>query len=773
MRKGDTLIEVAIAIAIFSLVAIGVVSVINGSTSTSQSALEVTVTREEMDAQAEALRFIHTSYIAGGKANAVGNDKYQQLWEKIAGRAEHTASEVERILDYNPATCRELYDASNQSNIFDQKAFIVNTHTMGNTIDFASSSVTTTAKNTFLNNTIVSRTKNDNGDLFRQATTYPRLLYRYSNDEQLLDTSGQSAGTNASTYYNYDTIAAAEGIFVVGVKDQRTTAVVSGSGIDYRASAFYDFYIRTCWFAPGADKPSTISTVVRLQDPAAVEYESGGTEFNRVAVDFYSNDGTGDSMRVWAEVGATVGPIEPFSRSGYTFVGWSRSSSASSPTYNTTQSIPVTGATSYYAVWKRATGMVTVTFNSNGGYGTMANMTVPVNTEITPANGFSRSGYTFAGWSTNKNATSGTIGPIRVTGTMTLYAIWRNNSSISTEDRVLVRFYENDGSKLLRSVWVEIGTRVMAYTPYYRYGYAFSGWSRNRYATSATYLADRQITITTATDFYAVWKAELPIVSYNANGGTGGMEEQVVSMSGGYVSLLPNQFTRSGYIFMGWSTNRYATQPMYNERSYIQVYNSMTLYAVWMEWPKMKNWNIRMYWYNYYYDYYYYSFNLDSNLYGSNLSNSYFTLSPSNTTVYYFNGYYTNNQVMASLSQSTSYSWRYGNYNEIETISASLPVGKTYYYYVYIPPCNNGRYWYCYDGYAIFYSAYYYNQIYVNVNGSRYYLHNASGFYNYFDDYYYYYYYRRNSGLYWNVFKIQNGRIYSRQTITTSPETWY
>ena len=55
MRKGDTLIEVAIAIAVFSLVAIGVVSVVNGSTSSTQSALEVTVSREEIDAQAEAL----------------------------------------------------------------------------------------------------------------------------------------------------------------------------------------------------------------------------------------------------------------------------------------------------------------------------------------------------------------------------------------------------------------------------------------------------------------------------------------------------------------------------------------------------------------------------------------------------------------------------------------------------------------------------------------------------------------------------------------------
>ena len=44
IRHGDTLIEVAIAIAIFSLVSIGVVSVVSSSTSAAQSALEITVT---------------------------------------------------------------------------------------------------------------------------------------------------------------------------------------------------------------------------------------------------------------------------------------------------------------------------------------------------------------------------------------------------------------------------------------------------------------------------------------------------------------------------------------------------------------------------------------------------------------------------------------------------------------------------------------------------------------------------------------------------------
>ena len=76
MRKriGDTLVEVALAIGIFSMVAISVVAVVSGSSSGAQSSLETTVTREQIDAQAEALRFIHNSYIADVKSDAKDGD---------------------------------------------------------------------------------------------------------------------------------------------------------------------------------------------------------------------------------------------------------------------------------------------------------------------------------------------------------------------------------------------------------------------------------------------------------------------------------------------------------------------------------------------------------------------------------------------------------------------------------------------------------------------------------------------------------------------------
>ena len=62
--RGDTLIEVLFAVTVFSLVAVGGMAIMNQGTALAQRSLELTLVREEIDTQAETLRFIHDSYIA-------------------------------------------------------------------------------------------------------------------------------------------------------------------------------------------------------------------------------------------------------------------------------------------------------------------------------------------------------------------------------------------------------------------------------------------------------------------------------------------------------------------------------------------------------------------------------------------------------------------------------------------------------------------------------------------------------------------------------------
>ena len=74
---------------------------------------------------------------------------------------------------------------------------------------------------------------------------------------------------------------------------------------------------------------------------------------------------------------------------------------------------------------------VTVTFNSNGGSGTMANQTIPYNTPTNlTTNAFTRTGYTFQGWATTANGAKvyNDGASVTLTTNTELFAVWKVNS---------------------------------------------------------------------------------------------------------------------------------------------------------------------------------------------------------------------------------------------------------------------------------------------------------------------------------------------------------
>ena len=207
IKKGDTLIEVAIAIGVFSVIAISVVSVMSSGTSSAQLALETTLAREEIDSQAESLRFIHDTYVSSGEG----------IWETITGNAVEASGDV---MQYSPETCVELYDDENPTYGY---AFVINPRKISDA-----------------NSAYVKLS--DNTDKIVPATTYPRLIF-------------DDSGKLTDDYSNTD-LYRAEGIYVVAVK---------GEAAD--TPSYYDFYIRSCWYGTGNEEPSTISTVIRLHNP--------------------------------------------------------------------------------------------------------------------------------------------------------------------------------------------------------------------------------------------------------------------------------------------------------------------------------------------------------------------------------------------------------------------------------------------------------------------------------------------------------------------------
>lgn len=237
--SGDTLVEVMFALGIFSMVAITVVSVMSSGSSNMQTSLETTMARNEIDAQAEALRFIHQAYLAEKDEDIPDEEKYySNIWNRIVELAHKNALELntssydKTLVDYSPTTCSELYTGTN--NISTQNAFIIDTRALGETT-----------------NVVYEADSASIGDFFREASIYPRVFYTGA-DKTLL-----SSGTSLN---------AIEGLYIVGLQDNSGT-VLSRETQTVEDSAFFDFYIRSCWYGYGKTIPTTISTLIRLYDP--------------------------------------------------------------------------------------------------------------------------------------------------------------------------------------------------------------------------------------------------------------------------------------------------------------------------------------------------------------------------------------------------------------------------------------------------------------------------------------------------------------------------
>ena len=107
------------------------------------------------------------------------------------------------------------------------------------------------------------------------------------------------------------------------------------------------------------------------------------------------------------------------------------------------------------------------------------------------------------------------------------------------------------------------------------YRYAFTGWSPEVVAAEedATYTAQYSAT---ARVFYTI--------TFNANGGEGGMEPQRFEV-GVDTALNTNTFTREGYKFIGWNTAADGSGTAYaDEGAILELTGDMTLYAQWQFW---------------------------------------------------------------------------------------------------------------------------------------------------------------------------------------------
>lgn len=94
-QRGDTIIEVLFAVTIFSLVAIGGLSLMNQGTAMAQRALEIGLVRQQIDQQADALKYLNQAYVADYGKRGTATTRWQQIIQSEA---------VDRAQDFKDVT---------------------------------------------------------------------------------------------------------------------------------------------------------------------------------------------------------------------------------------------------------------------------------------------------------------------------------------------------------------------------------------------------------------------------------------------------------------------------------------------------------------------------------------------------------------------------------------------------------------------------------------------------------------------------------------------
>ena len=144
-------------------------------------------------------------------------------------------------------------------------------------------------------------------------------------------------------------------------------------------------------------------------------------------VSYNANGGSGapGNQTKWKDQTLTLSTTKP-TRAGYSFLGWSTSSTATSATYTAGAAYTANSAATLYAVWKANT--YTVSYNANGGTGAPGNQTKTYGKNLTLSSTKpTRTNYNFKGWGTSASTTTVSYAPgatYTSNAGITLYAVW-------------------------------------------------------------------------------------------------------------------------------------------------------------------------------------------------------------------------------------------------------------------------------------------------------------------------------------------------------------
>lgn len=245
--------------------------------------------------------------------------------------------------------------------------------------------------------------------------------------------------------------------------------------------------------------------------------------------------------------------------------------------------------TKLYADFK----MSFVHFNSNGGFGYLNDLAVPAYTiytftadeKQTQRESVTRKYYTLTGWSENKSATMGSFTVHTLGRRITMYAIWKRNSSS-------VNFYKESGAIVPNTIEIDQGSYYtftkegFAKPGYYLIGFEYEG---------ETYSVGESIFVEEDSTFIPIWSENeiyFSGASVKALELYEGEEKKVSKLSMGDKFYLPSISSEerektledgTKVYFAGWSLDKNAKSPDYFANYDMEVFDkAMIFYAIYM-----------------------------------------------------------------------------------------------------------------------------------------------------------------------------------------------
>ena len=230
-------------------------------------------------------------------------------------------------------------------------------------------------------------------------------------------------------------------------------------------------------------------------------------------------------------------------KTGYSFGGWWTGTGGTGS--RVADSTAVTNGITHtlYAKWTANT--YTVVYDANGGSGTTVSSTHTYDMAKTLAqNGFTRTGYTFAGWAETPTGTVKYTDKQSVTNltaasdaTVTLYAKWNVIKYTVT--------FDTNGGSTVSAVTQDYGTAIDSSPVTTKAEYTFSGWYGDAALTNPVTFP---YTITKDVMLYAKWTTNTYMVTFVSNG----LVYTVTSANSAAKIAAPADPVRTGYTFTGW-----------------------------------------------------------------------------------------------------------------------------------------------------------------------------------------------------------------------------